>query len=342
MPFRDIVGHRKMVELLARSAARQAVPPSLIFAGPSGDGKRPAALALAQAVNCPQPLRGQIDGTRLEFDACGTCAACSRIARGLHPDVIRVVKPGDKTSIPVDLVRGLLESSYYRPFEGMKRVGIVEEADLMQPAAQSALLKLLEEPPPASMFVLVTSRPDALLQTVLSRCPRLRFAELEPHEVTTILMRMGMEETKARTAAVESGGSLERALEGAGDEFAGTRERALQFAVAVARGSDPRRRLEASQQLLPKSTGKGAADRDMLAVELRALASILRDVALLSVSIGEQPPLSNPDYRAELEQLDALAGERGREAFLVTDKALLALRSNANAKTVADWLALNI
>jgi DNA polymerase-3 subunit delta' len=341
MPFRDIVGHRTIVELLTRSAARQAVPPSLIFAGPSGVGKRLAALSLAQAVNCLRPLRGPIDDTGLNFDACGTCAACSRIARGMHPDVIRIVKPEDKTSIPVDLVRGLLESSYYRPFEGTKRVGIIEEADLMQPAAQSALLKLLEEPPPASMFVLVTSRPDALLQTVLSRCPRLRFSELQQHEVTMVLMRTGMDESKARTAAVKSGGSLERALEGAGDEFAGARERALQFAMDVARTSDPRRRLEASQQLLPKSTGKGATDRDMLAVELRALASILRDVALLSVSEGA-PAISNPDYRSELERLDALAGERGRDGFLVTDKALLALRSNANAKTVADWLALNI
>ena len=81
MPFRDIVGHRTLVGLLARSIERGTLPPSLILAGPSGVGKRLAAVSTAQALNC-------IHG------GCGTCPTCTRIARGVHPDV-NILEPGD-------------------------------------------------------------------------------------------------------------------------------------------------------------------------------------------------------------------------------------------------------
>src|SRR5687768_17450170 len=100
MPFRDVIGHRRIVELLSRSVARGTLPPSLIFAGPAGAGKRLAATAVAQALNCLQPTHLEtLDGPKtvryvettghglqaVPSDACGTCAACSRIARGVHP-----------------------------------------------------------------------------------------------------------------------------------------------------------------------------------------------------------------------------------------------------------------
>jgi DNA polymerase-3 subunit delta' len=121
-----------------------------------------AAISLAQLLNCLEP------GT----DACGKCASCTRIARGVHADIL-LVEPGDTGSIKVDQVRDAVERTDYRPFEGRRRAVIVDQADEMLDAAQNALLKTLEEPPPAEL-VLVTSRPDAS-STVRSRCPRLRF-----------------------------------------------------------------------------------------------------------------------------------------------------------------------
>src|SRR5712671_6933684 len=111
MPFRDVIGHRRLVALLARSVERASVPPSLIFAGPSGVGKRLVALATAQAINCLEPRRLQAanaepEGShdtqddRIEFDACGTCAACTRIARGVHPAVL-TLEPGDTGAIKI-------------------------------------------------------------------------------------------------------------------------------------------------------------------------------------------------------------------------------------------------
>src|SRR5918995_4432143 len=142
MPFRTIVGHRRIVALLSRAAARNTVPPSLLLAGPDGVGKRRVAMALAETLNCPSP----ISTAQVEHDACGECPSCRRIARGIHPDVI-VVEPGEMGSIKIDPVREVIERAQYRPFEGRRRVVVIDDADALMPAAQNALLKILEEPP---------------------------------------------------------------------------------------------------------------------------------------------------------------------------------------------------
>src|SRR5262245_24561078 len=181
MPFSAIAGHRPVIELLSRAAARNTLPQSLVFAGPQGVGKRLTAVALAQTLNCERLIAGP-----LPADACGTCAACARIARGVHADVL-VVEPGDSGAIKVDQVREAIDRTAYRPLEGRRRLVIIEEADALVPEAQNALLKTLEEPPPASVFVLITARPDLLLPTVRSRCQRLRFGPLPPAEVAAVL-----------------------------------------------------------------------------------------------------------------------------------------------------------
>jgi len=164
MPFRDIIGHRHLLTLVAGAVERGSLPPSLIFAGPDGIGKRRAAVALAQLLNC-QTLVTTEALEAVSRDACGECASCRRIARGVHADVL-TIEPGDTGAIKVDQVRDAIEKSAYRPFEGRRRVVIIDDADAVLVEAQNALLKTLEEPPSASTFVLVTSRPDVLLPTV--------------------------------------------------------------------------------------------------------------------------------------------------------------------------------
>src|SRR3954453_4096234 len=199
MPFDDVIGHRTLVGLLSRSVARDSLPPSLIFAGPAGVGKRLTALAVAQTLNCLNLVTagsGRTDvvsgsrwtaGAALPIDACGKCAACTRIVRGMHPDVL-LIAPGDSGSIKIDTVRDAIDRSAYRPFEGRRRVVIIDEADALVPQAQNALLKTLEEPPSACVFILVTSRPDVLLPTVLSRCPQLRFRSLSADDIAKALV----------------------------------------------------------------------------------------------------------------------------------------------------------
>src|SRR6478609_8131252 len=260
MSFRELVGHGPLLQLLARTVGRKAVPASLIFSGPDGVGKRTTAVALAQALNCERPEPwGDVDDPGLT--ACGTCSSCRRVARGVHADVLRL-EPGDTGAIKVDQVREAIDRAAYRPFEGKRRVVIIDSADALLPEAQNALLKTLEEPPPASMFVLVTSRPDVLLPTVRSRCQRLRFGRLEPGEVAAVLSRdHGYAESEARAAASASDGSVASALAGGSEDFAEARDAAASLLERVASSSDPRRRIDSAKLLMGRGAG---TDRDEL------------------------------------------------------------------------------
>lgn len=337
MPFRDLAGHRRLIGLIGRAALRGALPPSLIFAGPDGVGKRRVAIALAQLFNCNSPRpAGEIDGP----DACGECAPCRRIARGVHADVVSI-EPGESGSIKVEQARQVIERSAYRPFEGRRRVVIVNEADAMEVSAQNALLKTLEEPPQASAFVLVTARPDVLLPTVRSRCQRLRFGPLAPGDVAAVLMRdHAVEEGAAHTAAALAGGSVGRALEG--DTDACTEARGIAVAVLrmVAATKDPRQRLAAGKVLGGDKGDK--VDREELGRRLRLLSSMLRDLVLLGCR-GDERALTNADEKARLQDvLGSFDGDRTVRAFSAVDRALWALDRNASPRIVADWLAFQV
>jgi DNA polymerase-3 subunit delta' len=296
MPFRDITGHRRLLDLLARSIERRTLPPSLIFEGPAGAGKRATAVAVAQALNCMQ------GGP----DACGECPACRKIVRGVHPDVL-IVEPGDSGSIKIEQVRDIADRANYRPFEGRRRVIIIDDADALVAAAQNALLKTLEEPPSSSVFILVTSRPDVLLPTVRSRCIRLRFAA-----------------GAAETIDQEARDDAERVL------------------AATARSDDAGRRLETAKELQPSVNMVPAEQREYLASRLRAMSSLLRDVEVLATRADERV-LANTEVRPALERLaPAYAGERGVRAFTAIDEALMALDRNVGVKVVADWVVLQL
>jgi DNA polymerase-3 subunit delta' len=167
------------------------------------------AIAVAQTLNCTEPGLGIQDSG---FDACGKCASCARIERGVHPDVL-IVEPGDSGAIKIEQIRDVIERAAYRPFEGRRRVVIIDDADTIVSGAQNALLKTLEEPPPASVFILLTSRADLLLPTVRSRCIRLTFASGAGIEIDEDAREVA-ERVLAQTAAA---GDPARRLESAKD-----------------------------------------------------------------------------------------------------------------------------
>ena len=349
MAFRDIAGHRGLVQLISRAVDRATLPPSLLFAGPEGVGKRLAATALAQALNCADPVRGPRPrvsgaGAALPLDACGRCSACARIARGTHPDVL-AVEAGDSGAITIDEVRRAVGQARYRPFEGRRRVIVIDTADQLGTQSQNALLKTLEEPPDASQFVLVTARPDTLLATVRSRCQRLSFGQLGTAEVTDVLMRgHGCDEATARASAASAGGSVGRALLLASGELAAARTAALALLQAVAGASDTKSRLGGAKALLAGTGGKGGvgAQRQALTQRLRVLASMLRDVTLLA-SGADRAALANADLHDRFEPLvQQVAARRGVRAFATVDEALAATAGNAGPKVVADWVACRL
>jgi DNA polymerase III subunit delta' len=328
-PLASIVGHRRVVDLLRQAVAHQRVPQSLLFAGPAGVGKHAVALALAQAVNCPN----QRDG-----DGCGTCATCRRIARGQHSDMA-VVDTGGEASIKIAALRAMvLDVAGYRPFEAARRVFVIDPADALTIEAQDALLKTLEEPPSATVLILVTAFPDGLRATIQSRCRRLRFGPLSEQDVARVLVEQcGVASPRAGALAAASGGSVERALAEQTGELADDREAAFGLLAAAARGRGVAARLTAAAALVQH--GSGRRDRAALEARLAMTASLVRDLAVLET--GSPIPLANADFGDRLRELAGAFGlQRISAAFDAIREAETALDRNASPKIVADWLAL--
>lgn len=346
MPFQSLVGHRRILELLSRAIARNTLPPTLLFAGPAGVGKWQVALATAQALNCLEPVTagggadGSGDQAALAVDACGTCRSCERIARGLHVDVL-IVEPDEKASIKIDVIRDVLSRTSYRPFEGRRRAVLVREAETLEPSSQNALLKSLEEPPPATVFILTTAVPGALLPTVRSRSMTLRFGPLTPAEVSAVLQREHeFSAPDAQALAGLADGSIGQALALGATDVTVLRETALLLLQQGAGRGDAQTRLQVAAGVVGQS--KKERSREELAVIFRLAGSMLRDLEVINGG-AETRLLANPIVADELQAIARhYAGDRARAAFGAVDRALFALERNAGAKVVAEWLAVTL
>ena len=357
MAFREVVGHRTQVRLISSAVDRESLPPSLLFVGPDGVGKRLVAIALAQAFNCTARVRNASSLDSFPVDGCGQCSACIRIAKGSHPDVpiveprvLRVDSERNRDVPPdVDRVREVLREVMYRPFEGRRRVIVFNDADRLTNAAQSALLKMLEEPPDSLQWVLITARPDMLLPTVRSRCPRFTFGQLGTAEVLHALVHVhGYDKSAAQMAAASAGGSLGRALLLVSEELVVAQDAAIELLRKVAEATDTTGRLQAATEFVPKHVGGGKyvsaarVMRQKLSEHLRVLGSVLRDMTAVG-SGADKKTLANVGLRERLVPLVAkFEPPRCVNAGRIVNEALKATERNVNPKVIADWLACQL
>ncbi len=165
--WESIRDQERVVAQLRRAIERDRIPHAYLFSGPPAAPLHETALALAAALSC----------TVRRGEGCGACDACSKIAAGIHPDVVTLAREGAAQIVPIESVRNqVIARIGFPPHEGETRVFVVEEATSMAPPAANALLKTLEEPPTRTVFVLCTTAPEQLLPTIRSRCQRIRFA----------------------------------------------------------------------------------------------------------------------------------------------------------------------
>ena len=288
MPFGEICGQDRSVLLLRRAWAGGRLAQAYCFAGPPGVGKRTAALALAQAVNCLAPVTAGPAP-----DACGTCRSCRRIAAGQHPDVT-LVTPQEKPVITIEQVRDVALRASLRAYEGIVKVWIVDPADRMQEPAANAFLKTLEEPAGRSLFILVTTSSTALLATIRSRCQEVRFDPLGDEPLRTILMRHGRSGDDVEAALPLAGGSAERAFGLDAVEERARRERI----VAETWGA-----LVSIPALLEQAERVGK-DRAGLETALEILLGFTRDLAVFRAGDASRQ-LVSADRRAAVERAAA-------------------------------------
>ncbi|MDL5053604.1 DNA polymerase III subunit delta' [Oscillatoria laete-virens NRMC-F 0139] len=169
MPFSSLHHQPLVTEQLIRTLQLGRLAHAYLFAGERGAGKFDTAIALAQAVNCP------------EFstlgDACGQCESCRKFAALNHPDLFAVRPESKSRQIKIEQIQALNKAVFQKPMMARVKVVIIEDADCMNPPAYNAFLKTLEEPPLNCLMMLLTTLPEAIPDTIVARCQKIRFAD---------------------------------------------------------------------------------------------------------------------------------------------------------------------
>lgn len=165
--FQDVIGQEHIIRILENQIKTDKVGHAYLFCGTRGTGKTTIARLLAKGVNCLHE--------NSEARPCGSCAHCQAISEGTFVDVIEMDAASNRG---ITDVREIKESVKYPPAVGRKKVYIIDEVHMLTTPAFNALLKTLEEPPENIIFILATTDPEQLPQTILSRCQRMDFKRL--------------------------------------------------------------------------------------------------------------------------------------------------------------------
>lgn len=201
--FQDIWGNTPLVRQLQTAAASGKISHAYLFIGGAGAGKRRIANTFAKALQCEAEGQGK---------PCGVCHSCQSFDHGNHPDIIYV--RGEKKNIVVDEIREqILEMVDLKPYHYQKKIYIIEKADTMNPQAQNALLKTLEEPPAHAVFLLLAERAEAFLPTILSRVVTMKIRPLSEEMVAEYLMQNGTSAEESHILAAYAQGRIGQALE---------------------------------------------------------------------------------------------------------------------------------
>ncbi|MDP8956219.1 MAG: hypothetical protein M3N24_04575 [Actinomycetota bacterium] len=255
--IRDVPGQESAVTFLAPAAARPLH--AYLFVGPEGSGKRIGMRALTAALLCS---RG----------GCGECRDC-RLAMGeRHPNML-VLEPGGpdilvgKDGSDPNTARWFVSRAYLTPPEPGRKVMVVVQADRLRIEAADVLLKVLEDPPRDTVFILLSARPDDLPETIRSRCQEISFPPLPEDFVVGVLVREGVDATRAKLAARLAGGNVGRARRLARDD----RELAFRDAALAAARQGRQGRgsaLRSAEELLAAAKAFRASLGDELQAEL--------------------------------------------------------------------------
>lgn len=325
-----IIGQPEVARRLGAMLGRERFPHALLFLGPGGVGKLAAAKTLAQILLCSARPPGATE-------ACDACPACHKVRAELHADLHFVTT--DEARLKVDEIREATRSLQLRPMEGLCKVLILHEADRMTIEAQNALLKTLEEPPGAAYLILTSSRPRAILPTVLSRCQRVPFLPVPREAIAELLVReRGLGEGEALLLAAMAQGSVEVARKLDPAELLQARDKAAMFDQRLEPG-----RKNTVYDALDLSTELGE-DKAELDAFLDLLMVWLHDQAVVA-SGADHAGVANLDRIADLEALVERRGLRTvleRTRVVLHAKKQLDLPFNLNRQMVAEQLCLGL
>jgi DNA polymerase-3 subunit delta' len=341
--FDKLVGNNHIKTVLRRLITQKRVPNSLLFVGEDGIGKKHFALELAKAFVCRNPKN---------FEACDVCSTCRRADRFTFPKFddrdafkklifsehsdIGLVIPYNK-NILVDAIRELETEANFRPHEAAARFFIVDDADKMNESASNALLKTLEEPAATSHIFLISSRPDALLPTIRSRCQTVRFTPIDAQEIENYLLKTKkFAPDDAALLAKLSNGKLGHALKTDLGKFREQRDQMLKVLESILLRENRAELLRVAEEM------NDAKNKDGYETSLETLQTLIHDVWTLKNNADEKI-LINVDLISDLKKLATNAESKRLSAWLSEIENLrVGLAVNLNRKIATDALFMQM
>ena len=224
MSFKQIFGQEQPKQIIKNALQKSSLAHAYLFYGQESIGKKLIAFELAKSLNCTSLIDGE---------ACDECSSCKKIVNRTHPDFF-FIEPtkkeptSKKPGIRISMIRELQRKLGFHPYEGKVKVALIDDADLMNLEAANSFLKTLEEPPSATILILISSNPFKLLPTLISRCQTIQFQPLTPENIKNILKEKineeMIEENSLDFRALRSRGNVNRALRDDMEDMANIRK----------------------------------------------------------------------------------------------------------------------
>lgn len=297
MAFKDVIGQGKAIRILLGTLSRDRIPSSYLFTGESGIGKKFTAINLAKALNC-QSIQLSAISYQL-IDCCDKCPSCRKIDAQTHPDFLMITP--EKGEIRVEEIRTIEEALSLMPYEGNRKVVIVDNAETMNPSAANAFLKTLEEPPPQSIIILISASPDRLPETIRSRCSCISFSPLSPEKCEEVIRTVGSRKSGIRSQESKKGSRLTTL-----DSRLSTIARLSMGRPGLAISNNLIEEREWFIRLLREMVNGGNkemwADKDEIEKWFTTAFTVLRDAAVLKIT-GREDMLINTDLKDNIANM---------------------------------------
>ncbi len=284
--FEKIIGQTQPIGILTTLLQNGNVPHALLFIGNEGIGKHTTADIFAMLCNCLRNVNTNLTDSKQAittgdinsefiYNPCGACKVCRKIKSGSHPDIIRIKPLGQV--IKIEQIRDLRLIITMKPYAAKLRVVIIDDAQTMNPAASNALLKVLEEPPDRTVFILIAENKRDLLPTITSRCQPIRFHPIPFKHIEEMLTtQKNISSEKAAVLAAMSHGSFAKALSLLENDWINRRDLLLRAIWPDTLNSHT---LQSSAMLMALSA-RFAREKDNIIEVLDGIKSWLRDLLI--------------------------------------------------------------
>ncbi len=323
--FRDIIGQEQIVESLRGAVKNGRAAHAYIFDGEKGMGKKTLSLAFARALLCEEPLE-----KRDNSDGCGHCHSCIMAESGSHPDIITLV-PEKESSIGVDDIRSqVVNDVAVKPYCSEKKIYIIPDANRMTEAAENALLKTLEEPPPYVVMIILSENKGLLLPTIVSRAVCLPMRTVRNEDIFRYLEENGQGDKDSAAVVSFARGNLGKAVMlSESEEFKELLSRIRRTVTTVRDMTDTEISVAASEAAEKKE------ERDDI---LSFLLLWFRDVLYLKAGGNEDRLIFTDEIREIEKAADIYSFEKISRIIEEIKTARSRLKSNVNPENTFELL----